>query len=373
MKALTSSRLHAALVAIALAASSVSACGKMMAPAASRTSGVETSSTNCRFPRDLLREIRSRSYFEPRTGNSKINAEMFDEAMTASAPLRKLLRAQLDVPEKLRSGNTFAAICANKRLAYWAEGRALLGHNSQRGFNERMFYLSGVGLVYLRNQRLLADAGYEIPAAERAIIARWFSETANSIIDAYAHDPNKNPRYRYFSPPEEQRAGNLGAWAALTVAVAGEISGEDRYFAWAARRAEAVLGSVNDGGVFPVELKRRGIALHKHFFAINPLAGTQAILTRNGHVFTRDSQIKFQKLIRFSLGQERDPKAISGMTRHRVYRLAENGDRREFFVGVILWCSVNKKPIEECEKLPSLAGLSFPYMGGDPAYIWNLR
>ncbi|WP_324827105.1 alginate lyase family protein [Qipengyuania zhejiangensis] len=317
-----------------------------------------TPAAACVFPQNAISEIRSDKYYRGRN-NAIIDSEALDEAMAQSAPLRDMVQRQQTIPADLRADDLAAAKCKTAELAYWARSDALLGNNNQRGFNERLFYISGLALAHRRNLQLMEQAGTPLYEDDAAIIAEWMVKLGDSVITAYTRDPADRRFTSEFIPPRAQRTGNLGAWAAMMVAATGEATGNQTQLRWAGEQWRRVLQTVDSDGAMASEVRRGAKATEYHFFALNPLVATELVLRRNGIPVDGQARANLDRLARYALEG-----AAQG-------KLPDPARRNRLFVGPALWCRDLAPGDPSCAAMPDWRQLTFPYLGGAPLDIWE--
>jgi poly(beta-D-mannuronate) lyase len=154
---------------------------------------------------------------------------------------------------------------AVEALAAWARAGALLGEANRQGEYERAWTLAGLALAYLR----LRDAP-GLDRGARADIEAWLVKLAELV------------RPNYDRTDRMSAANNHAYWAGLAVGAAGAAAQNRALFDWGLARARVGIGQVRADGFLPLELERKGRALHYHLFALAPLVLTAELAAANG-------------------------------------------------------------------------------------------
>jgi len=150
-----------------------------------------------------------------------------------------------------------AARCALGWLDAWARAAAMLGRVTNQGGYERKWILGGVAQAYLR----LRDAP-DLDSRAKARVERWFARLAQEVRTYYDR--------RATSRRTDIRNNHL-YWAALAVAASGIAVNDGGLFAWAVEQYRFALTQIAAEGTLPLEVARKGKALHYHVFAVMPL------------------------------------------------------------------------------------------------------
>ncbi|MFK5047780.1 alginate lyase family protein, partial [Klebsiella pneumoniae] len=75
----------------------------------------------------------------------------------------------------------------------------------------------------------------------------------------------------YNQPKRADNFNNHAYWAGLAVTAAGVAANDRDLFDWGIGKYHLGAGQVTAQGTLPLEMARRGKALHYHLFALTPL------------------------------------------------------------------------------------------------------
>lgn len=160
------------------------------------------------------------------------------------------------------SGAHDAAACALAWLKGWADGGAYLGKmSSKQAEAQRRWDLAGTALAYVKVRKW---AGPQ----ERAAIEAWLARLADAARAAFDDKTVKRNNHWY--------------WFGL--AQAGVATAANDAKRWQEARAifQDALADITPEGTLPLELARKGRALHYHAFAAEPLVVMAEIATQRG-------------------------------------------------------------------------------------------
>jgi len=200
----------------------------------------------------------------------------------AFAPLRTFVRQVTDLGDRWmesRPAKPAYAVRALELLAVWARAGALLGATNQQGEYEREWTLGSLALAYLR----LRDA----PGLDRAAgndVESWLVKIAEVVRTSYGRAGRASS------------ANNHAYWVGLAVAAAGAAAQDRALFDWGLSRARIGIAQIRPDGFLPLELERRGLALHYHLFALAPLVMLAELAGANGVALYKEGDGAIRRL-----------------------------------------------------------------------------
>lgn len=173
------------------------------------------------------------------------------------------------------------AECALLWLDRWARQDALLGEEiTPNGEFVRKWALASLASSYLQIQ----DSP-DISRKHKARVEKWLRRVAETVIADYSRDTELR-----------SRRNNHLYWAAWSVAIASAALDDRRMLNWALDKGRFGIDQVTADGTLPLEIDRKGKALHYHTFAAGPLVllaeigmanGIGDLYTRNDHGLER--------------------------------------------------------------------------------------
>lgn len=150
-----------------------------------------------------------------------------------------------------RSSPRGTIACALTWLRGWATGGAYLGKmDGKQAEAQRKWDLAGIALAYLKLKRYASDD-------DRAVINPWLIKIADA---ARAH----------FDDPSIKR-NNHWYWLGLALGAVGIAADSHRHWEMAKAIFVDAARDIAADGTLPLELARKGRALHYHAFALMPL------------------------------------------------------------------------------------------------------
>lgn len=167
-----------------------------------------------------------------------------------------------DRAHRQRSSPAATIACALAWLEAWAKGGAYLGNmSSKQAQAQRRWDLAGTALAYVKLRKWAN-------AQQRATIEAWLAKWADAARAAFDDTGTKRNNHWYW----------LGL-AEMGVALATDDAGR-----WQAAKSifEDALKDISNDGTLPMELARKGRALHYHVFALEPLVVMAEIAAARG-------------------------------------------------------------------------------------------
>lgn len=229
-----------------------------------------------------------------------------------------------------------AASCATRWLAVWSQREALLGkmaNNSadkqtlmQGGF-VRKWALASITLSYLkiRSFKSVQESAYN------STILDWISHLEQSVFnDVKNYGPTSAKNNHIY-------------WAALARMLAGIALGNPQTVQWSVDIYRQAMDQIQENGTLPLELKRRSMALHYHYFAITPLLLIAKFAKANGIDLYRENEQRMNKLLNLLLPTLENPDTFSTISGFPV-----NHDLHESYTWVELMQAL--KPTPESNK-----------------------
>lgn len=152
--------------------------------------------------------------------------------------------------------------CAHALLESWARAGALEDCRSHQGHMVAAWTLAAAVTTWLK----IAD-GRPIPASIRG----WFerlAEQARRHMTTETSKRSRNNNHLYWV-----------GWARMATAITLQ---DGAMFSDARRVFDRAVADIDENGVLPLELERKGKALHYHQYALGPIVMMAEALTRNG-------------------------------------------------------------------------------------------
>ncbi|QBF30871.1 alginate lyase family protein [Thalassococcus sp. S3] len=176
------------------------------------------------------------------------------------------------------------ADCLLDHMAVWAEAgalRDLRSHTSNLTIGSR---LAGFGLILDQALPMARDA------KKAEAIKSWLYDLARRQMVFWEEDAH-----------DGSRQGNLRAWAALAVNVAGDLNEDPIMQGWSAWSMRYILCKASPDGSLPQEMTRGAFAYHYQLHAIAPLVVTSARLARQGQPMMSECDHALARIVRFAI------------------------------------------------------------------------
>jgi poly(beta-D-mannuronate) lyase len=186
-----------------------------------------------------------------------------------------------------RSGDAATAACAANWLTRFAEAGALTGAMS----TNQSTYVQGWMLGAFAVGWLKIHA-----ATPNRVIPAWLARVADANRAYYARrstttDGRNNHRY----------------WAGFAVMAAGIAADRRDLYQWGIDSFGIGVGQVTDSGTLPLEMARRGRALHYHLFAAAPLVAIAELAAANGSDLYQTDHAALPRLVHTAIAGLGDP------------------------------------------------------------------
>lgn len=200
-----------------------------------------------------IRDLKLERFYEDSAG-SEVDPAKMEEHRAATAPLTAFvgfITKQADRANSQRSSPIETAKCALSWIRNWAEGGAYLGKmDSKQSQAQRRWDLAGTALAYVK----LKDFA---TADDRAAIEPWLIKIADAARADFDDAGIKRNNHWY--------------WIGLGLAGVGLAAENGKYWQVAKGIFADAMKDVAADGTLPLEIERKGRALHYHVFALQPL------------------------------------------------------------------------------------------------------
>jgi poly(beta-D-mannuronate) lyase len=219
----------------------------------------------CPAPAEPMRDVVGVSFYTD-THHSIVDPHLVEENHMRLKPISTLLGVVSQMTDRyLRGGDTAAAHCAFAWLTRWAQADAMLGRVNRQGAYERQWTLGGLALSYLKIQH-----APDLDDQARYQVERWFRHLAAAVYAEYQH------------PERADNRNNHAYWAGMAIAAVGIGTNDRGLFEWGLAQYRLGIEQIQDDGTLPLELDRKGRALHYHLYALAPLVMLAEMGQRNG-------------------------------------------------------------------------------------------
>ena len=154
------------------------------------------------------------------------------------------------------------AVCAAKLLVTWAKNDALLGNMSTdpKDWKSKMQakfvrkWLAGE----LANAYLKIRKSPDIAENDRVIILSWFRKLVGEI------------QKDYLGP--KSLKNNHATWAGVSVMMSAIVLDDRKLFEWSLQKYHETVDQIQTDGTLPLEIARKGEALHYHHWTLTALS-----------------------------------------------------------------------------------------------------
>ncbi len=228
----------------------------------------QTKSFACTEPPAPVHDLTFVGYYEPGTNSSVVNEAnlaAYEAAVGTIDAFEKGVVQMGDTYIRSKPANPAVAACALTWLNTWARTQAMLGEVSQQGGYVRKWALASVSMAYVK----IRDA-QTLDHDMKTTVEEWIRYWAEVVRNDYSTGMNR-----------ESRRNNHSNWAGWAVMAAAVVLDDRAYFGWALDRYRAGVAQILDDGTLPLEMARRGRALHYHLYAIPPLVMMAETAARN--------------------------------------------------------------------------------------------
>ena len=233
---------------------------------------------------------KSRSSFDS-ASNAEVNAQLkpVDDFVTTMI---------LAANTALLTADVEPANCVKAGLLAWAKAGALEQMASMNANLSVPSRLAGLAFAWDEVKPMLGSD------AESALIEAWLAGIARSSMTFFDTDA-----------PTKSQKNNLRAWAALAVARVGVTLGDQEMITWADASIRLVICTADPDGSLPLEMARKGLALHYQMHALAALVPAAVLLEREGHALFEACNGNLHRSIRFALTAFADPTAVTRLAK----------------------------------------------------------
>lgn len=233
---------------------------------------------------------KSRSSFDT-ASNAEVNAQL--------GPVDAFITDMIHAANTaLLTADIGAADCVKAGLLVWAKAGAL---GQMATLNAKLSVasrLAGFAFAWDEVKPMVAND------ADSALIEAWLAGLAASSMTFFDTE----------APPNSQK-NNLRAWAALAVARVGLTLGDVQMIDWADASLRLVICTADPDGSLPLEMARKGLALHYQIHALTALVPAAVLLQGHGHSLFLACNGSLHRSIRFALQAFDDPATITRMAK----------------------------------------------------------
>lgn len=254
-----------------------------------------------------VRDLELERYYEDSAG-SIVDPARMEEHKAETAPLKAFvgfITKYADRANSQRSSPLETAKCGLAWIKGWADGGAYLGSMaSKQGEAQRKWDLAGTALAYLKLKRFATDE-------DKKSIEPWLMKWADAARAHFDDTGIKRNNHWY--------------WMGLAAAGVGLATGEDKYW----QMAKGILGDaakdIAADGTLPLELERKGRALHYHVFAVEPLVVLAELAAARGEDWYALNDGALHKLVAKTAEGLRDPAIFDKLAGTQQQRPVKSG------------------------------------------------
>jgi poly(beta-D-mannuronate) lyase len=262
----------------------------------------------CPTPAVPIVDLDLPSYYSD-AARSVIDLERSRLTAERAKPVRLFLAQMASVADRAHAGDEAAAGCALDRMAHWAGAGALTGEMTQQGVYEMTWTTAGLALAYLKLRNVPG-----LDAAKQKTVEAWLGRLAAKI------------RPPFDRPNRIDSRNNHAYWAGLAVAAVGVATDKEPLLEWGVERYRVGLNEIAEDGTLPLELARRGRALHYHLFALSPLVLMAELGAANGLDLYEEYDGALHRLVRRAVEAIDDRKGFSALAGANQVPLRLAGD-----------------------------------------------
>ncbi|QEY16453.1 mannuronate-specific alginate lyase [Cellvibrio sp. KY-GH-1] len=222
--------------------------------------------------------------------NSIVNPDALDDYLEQTNDMTELQRVIADLSNKyLRTGNVIYRNCALDVLSAWAQSDALLSKSSNHtGAAVRKWTLAAIAAGYAKIVFSSAPQPAIAPT-QKQLIEGWLEKMAVQVIADYATN-------------SVEKVNNHDYWAAWAVGVSATFLNRTDLLQWSYEKYVQAMGQVDiKTGYLPNELKRKGLALSYHHYAVQPLVSLAVLLKTNGYEVFKHNNSALERLVSATL------------------------------------------------------------------------
>jgi poly(beta-D-mannuronate) lyase len=248
----------------------------------------------CPEPVEPVRDVMGVSFYTD-VHHSMVDRRLVNDNNTRLKPLSTFLRMVSQMTDRyLHSGDIKAAHCALLRLTRWAQVDAMLGRVNRQGTYERKWTLGGLALSYVKIQHVP-----DLDRKARYQVERWFRHLAAVVRAEYQH------------PERVDNRNNHAYWAGMAIAAVGIATNDRGFFEWGLAQYRLGIEQMQDDGTLPLELDRKGRALHYHLYALAPLVMLAEMGERNKIPLYQEQHGRLYRLVNRVVQGVSNPEAFA--------------------------------------------------------------
>lgn len=235
---------------------------------------------------------KSRSDFDS-ASNAEVNAQLkpVDRFITDM-----ILAANM----ALLTADTVPANCVKSGLLAWAKVGALEQTESLNSKLSVPSRLAGLAFAWDEVKPMVAVD------ADSAVIEAWLATMARSSMTFFDTE----------APPKSQK-NNLRAWAALAVTRVGLTLGDPDLIDWADASLRLVICTADTDGSLPLEMARKGLALHYQIHALTALVPAAVLMQEQGRDIFDACDGSLHRSIRFARTAFEDATAVTRLAKSK--------------------------------------------------------
>jgi len=190
----------------------------------------------------------------------------------------------------VRAGDRDSARCALAWMARWAESGAMLDAATSQGGYVRKWGLAPVAAATLK----IRAANVDPVALGR--VREWVRRWAGLVRDEYEARPTLS-----------SHRNNHLYWAAWSVGLASTVLDDRALLDWSIAKLRVGIDQIDGRGFLPLEVARKGRALHYHVFAVAPLVLGAELAAVNGIDLYADRDGALHRLVAATVAGLADP------------------------------------------------------------------
>jgi len=256
--------------------------------------GASLTRFTCPPPNVPMRDLVPEGFYADRDA-SVVNADALARYRDAIRPLTLFQFQVTSISDAFvgsRPADRAPARCALDWLEAWAGQNALLGRVSRQGVYDRTWALVAIAAAYLK------VAGEQPSPKVEAWIRRLAEETLAYQTSRTGDDTRNNHAY----------------WAGAALGLAAAAVDQKPWLTWAIGQFRLGMSQVAENGTLPLELARKGQALHYHDFALIPLVQIAEVAFQNGSDLYREAGGPLGRLASLVVTGLDDPSEFGGLT-----------------------------------------------------------
>ncbi|MFT4074403.1 MAG: alginate lyase family protein [Asticcacaulis sp.] len=233
--------------------------------------GAPEDDLDCEMPPPPVTILDHESKYASGTHSSVVDPKLeaaYQDKLEAVSDFYNPLARISDRYMKSRPRATEIAMCASNWLESWAEAQALEQGVTEQGRMVQAWALASLSTTYLK---IRTDPYLSSQANET--IVNWLARLNTLVIANFETNASK-----------DSRSNNHRYWANWAVCATAIVLNDQEAFAWASDGFDRACNAVTPEGTLPLEMARRGKALHYHNFSLGPLVLHAEALIANGRL-----------------------------------------------------------------------------------------